>query len=384
MRTLIAEQLFDGERIRCDIPLAIGEDGRIISVGGEAPAEAERLDGLLAPGLVDVQVNGGGGVLFNNDPSVNALGKMSGAHARFGTTGFVPTLITDELDVMRRAADAVSAALREGVPGVVGVHFEGPHLSAPKKGTHEEKFIRPLSDEELAIYARDDLGIKVVTLAPENVSLEDIRKLVSLGVKVCLGHSNADGATAAAAVQAGATGFTHLYNAMSPLQSREPGMVGTALISDDAWCGLIADGHHVCAEAMQLALKAKPRGKVMLVTDAMSLVGSDENSFPLFDRVVTKVGDKLTSTTGELAGSHLDMIGAVRNIRDWCGMDLEEALRMGGLYPAQFLGSAAGRIEAGAPADLILLDENLQVQKTWIGGRKFFQNKFATSFEKRT
>lgn len=371
-RTFIAEQLFDGEQIRCDIPLVLDDAGHIASVGGAAPAGAERLAGLLAPGLVDVQVNGGGGVLFNNDPSINALGKMSAAHARFGTTAFVPTLITDEVEVMQQAADAVSAALREGVPGVIGVHFEGPHLSAPKKGTHEERFIRPLSDEELAIYAREDLGVKVVTLAPENVAVADIRKLVSLGVKVCLGHSNADGATAAAAIEAGATGFTHLYNAMSPLHSREPGMVGTALISDGAWCGLIADGHHVCAEAMTLALKAKPRGKVILVTDAMSLVGSDETSFPLFDRVVTKLGDKLTSTTGELAGSHLDMISAVRNIHNWCGVELTEALRMGGLYPAQFLGREAGRIQVGVRADLILLDERLQVRKTWIGGREVF------------
>ena len=370
-QAFIAQQLFDGEQLRSDVALTI-EGGKVVALGGEAAADAVYLKGLLAPGLIDVQVNGGGGALFNNDTTVNALGKMSAAHARFGTTGFMPTLITDQVDVMQRAADAVSAALKEGVPGVLGVHFEGPHLSTPKKGTHEEKFIRPLSDEELAIYAREDLGLKMVTLAPENVSPADIQKLVDLGVKVCLGHSNADGKTAAAAVAAGATGFTHLYNAMSPLHSRDPGMVGTALISDGCWCGLIADGHHVSAEAMTLALKAKPRGKIMLVTDAMSLVGSDDMSFPLFDRIVTRDGDKLTSTTGELAGSHLDMIGAVRNIRDWCGVELTEALRMAGLYPAQFLGSAGGRIQQGAPADLILIDDELQVQKTWINGQEVF------------
>lgn len=371
-RTLIAEQLFDGENVRRDVVIVLGDDGCIAALGGEVPADGEHLQGLLAPGLVDVQVNGGGGALFNNDPTVNALGKMSSAHARYGTTGFMPTLITDEVEVMQSAADAVSAAIRESVPGVLGVHFEGPHLSAPKKGTHEERFIRPLTDEELEIYAREDLGIKMVTLAPENVSVADIRKLVDLGVRVCLGHSNADGATAAAALDAGATGFTHLYNAMSPLHSREPGMVGTALISDQAWCGLIADGHHVSAEAMLLAIKAKPRGKIMLVTDAMSLVGSDETSFPLFDRVVTREGDRLTSTTGELAGSHLDMISAVRNIHHWCGVDLFEALRMASLYPAQFLGYEGGRIEKGGPADLILLNDELQVQKTWISGREVF------------
>ncbi|WP_153039147.1 N-acetylglucosamine-6-phosphate deacetylase [Microbulbifer sp. Q7] len=371
VQTFIADKLFDGEQLHTNAAVSV-EGGKVIALGGEPAAGAVRLKGMLAPGLIDVQVNGGGGALFNNDTTVNALGKMSAAHARYGTTGFMPTLITDQVDVMQRAADAVSAALKEGVPGVLGVHFEGPHLSTPKKGTHEEKFIRPLSEEELAIYGRDDLGLKMVTLAPENVSPGDIRKLVDLGVRVCLGHSNADGKTAAAAVAAGATGFTHLYNAMSPLHSRDPGMVGTALISDGCWCGLIADGHHVSAEAMTLALKAKPRGKIMLVTDAMSLVGSEEKSFPLFDRIVTRDGDKLTSTTGELAGSHLDMIGAVRNIREWCGVELTEALRMAGLYPAQYLGCEGGRIAAGASADLILLSDDLQVQRTWIGGQEVF------------
>ncbi|WP_226704927.1 N-acetylglucosamine-6-phosphate deacetylase [Microbulbifer elongatus] len=371
VQAFIADRLFDGEQLHTDVALTI-EGGKVVALGGEPAAGAVRLKGLLAPGLIDVQVNGGGGALFNNDTTVNALGKMSAAHAQFGTTGFMPTLITDQVDVMQKAADAVSAALKEGVPGVLGVHFEGPHLSTPKKGTHEEKFIRPLSSEELAIYAREDLGLKMVTLAPENVSAEDIRKLVDLGVKVCLGHSNADGKTAAAAVAAGAAGFTHLYNAMSPLHSRDPGMVGTALISDNCWCGLIADGHHVSAEAMTLALKAKPRGKIMLVTDAMSLVGSDEKSFPLFDRIVTRDGDRLTSTTGELAGSHLDMIGAVRNIRDWCHVELSEALRMAGLYPAEFLGTDLGRIREGGAADMILLDDDLQVQKTWISGQEVF------------
>ena len=368
----IAEQLFDGDKVHSDVALIIGNDGCVQSIGGDAPAEAERLHGLLVPGLVDVQVNGGGGALFNNEPTLDSLGKMSAAHARFGTTGFMPTLITDEVEVMRLAADAVAAALHESVPGVLGIHFEGPHLSAPKKGTHEERFIRPLNEEELAIYARDDLGLKMVTLAPENVAPEDIHKLVSLGVRVCLGHSNANGATVAAALEAGASGFTHLYNAMSPFHSREPGMVGMALISDDAWCGLIADGHHVCKEAMLLALKAKPRGKIMLVTDAMSLVGSDETSFPLFDRVVTRQGDKLTSTTGELAGSHLDMIGAVRNMHQWCEVELFEALRMASLYPAQFLQAELGRIVEGGRADMILVDDRLQVQKTWISGRDVY------------
>jgi len=369
---LVAERLFDGEQMLEDAVLVVDDHGRIISLGGETPAGAQYVPGLLAPGLVDVQVNGGGGVLFNQEPTVDGLRAIGMAHAQFGTTAFLPTLITDRFDTMSHAANAVSEALREEVPGVIGIHFEGPHLSVPKKGTHEQSFIRPLSDAEWTLYARDDLGIKVVTLAPETVPVEDIHRLVSLGVCVCLGHSNADGETVRAALAAGATGFTHLYNAMSPLHSREPGMVGTALISDNAWCGLIADGHHVCSEAMTLALKTKPQGKLLLVTDAMSLVGSEAPSFPLFDRVVTREGDKLTSSTGELAGSHLDMIGAVRNICQWCDLGIDEGLRMASLYPAQFLGLHVGRIFPGARADLILLDESRRVQKTWIGGSQVF------------
>ncbi|BBM02220.1 N-acetylglucosamine-6-phosphate deacetylase [Microbulbifer sp. GL-2] len=369
---LVAERLFDGEQVHEDAVLVVDDHGRIISLGGETPAGAQYVPGLLAPGLIDVQVNGGGGVLFNQEHSVDGLRTIGMAHAQFGTTAFLPTLITDRFDIMSHAANAVSEALREEVPGVVGIHFEGPHLSVPKKGTHEQSLIRPLSDAEWILYARDDLGVKVVTPAPETVPVEDIHRLVSLGVCVCLGHSNADGETVRAALAAGATGFTHLYNAMSPLRSREPGMVGTALISDSAWCGLIADGHHVCSEAITLALKTKPQGKLILVTDAMSLVGSDAHSFPLFDRVVTREGDKLTSSTGELAGSHLDMIGAVRNICQWCNLRIDEGLRMASLYPAQFLGLHVGRIFPGARADLILLDESRRVQKTWIGGSQVF------------
>ncbi|WP_444889588.1 N-acetylglucosamine-6-phosphate deacetylase [Microbulbifer sp. DLAB2-AA] len=369
---LVAEKLFDGERILEDVSLIIDDDGRIASVGKSPQSSATYLQGLLAPGLVDVQVNGGGGVLFNQEPNVAGLRTMGEAHARFGTTAFLPTLITDRLDIMQEAANAVSAALHQQVSGVIGIHFEGPHLSVPKKGTHEQSFIRPLGDEEWQIYAREDLGIKVVTLAPETVPMEDISRLSSMGVRVCLGHSNADGETVRSALQAGAVGFTHLYNAMSPLHSREPGMVGSALVSDEAWCGIIADGHHVSAEAITLALKVKPHGKLLLVTDAMSLVGSDALSFPLFDRVVTREGDKLTSSTGELAGSHLDMMGAVRNISDWCGLDICESLRMASLYPCQFLGSQGGRIVPGTKANFILLDRNFNVQKTWIGGRQVY------------
>lgn len=372
--TLIAERLFDGEQFHQDVPVTV-EDGRVLSLDTATGATEIRLQGTLVPGFIDVQVNGGGGVLFNDTPTAAAIEAIGAAHARFGTTGYLPTLITDGVETMARAADAAAEAIAKGSTGVLGVHFEGPHLSVPKKGVHPESHIRRIGDRELEIFARQDLGIKVVTLAPENVSPEVIRALVETGVKVCLGHSNADYATTVAALEAGATGFTHLYNAMSALTSREPGVVGAAIDSDDAWCGLIVDGHHVHSAAARIAIKAKPRGKVMLVTDAMPPVGMDENaSFELFGIQVVRQGDKLNALTGELAGCVLDMAGAVQNTVDMLGLPQAEAIRMASLYPAAFLGidDRVGTLAVGKQADLVLLDGHGHCRGTWIGGRQVF------------
>jgi len=367
--TLIAEQLFDGEAFHRDVPVTI-EDGLIASLDTASGAKEIRYPGTLVPGFIDVQVNGGGGALFNTSPTVACIETIGKAHARFGTTGFLPTLITDDVQVMAKAADAVASAVAQKSAGVLGVHFEGPHLSVPKKGVHPQGFIREITEAELAIFCRQDLGIRVVTLAPENVSPEVIRLLVESGVKVCLGHSNADYDTVVAALAAGATGFTHLYNAMSPLGSREPGVVGAAIESETAWCGLIVDGHHVHPAAARVALRAKPRGKVMLVTDAMPPVGmDDETSFELFGTQVLRVGDRLNAVTGELAGCVLDMATAVENCVKMLGLPLGEALRMASLYPAQYLGlNKKGRLVNGFDADFVVLDEHQYVKATYIAG----------------
>lgn len=372
--TLIAEQLFDGEAFYRDVPVTI-EDGLIASLDTASGAKEIRYPGTLVPGFIDVQVNGGGGALFNSSPTVACIETIGKAHARFGTTGFLPTLITDDVQVMAKAADAVASAVAQKSAGVLGVHFEGPHLSVPKKGVHPQGFIREITEAELAIFCRQDLGIRVVTLAPENVSPEVIRLLVESGVKVCLGHSNADYDTVVAALAAGATGFTHLYNAMSPLGSREPGVVGAAIESETAWCGLIVDGHHVHPAAARVALRAKPRGKVMLVTDAMPPVGmDDETSFELFGTQVLRVGDRLNAVTGELAGCVLDMATAVENSVKMLGLPLGEALRMASLYPAEFLGIAenVGRLAVGQRADLVLLDNQHKVQANYIAGNAVY------------
>ncbi|MCL1068252.1 N-acetylglucosamine-6-phosphate deacetylase [Shewanella olleyana] len=385
-QTLIVDKYFDGQQFKQRAAItveqgvitainAIDEKGLDLQFVDEAALEnVLHLHGTLVPGFVDVQVNGGGGALFNAQPTLECIKTIGRAHAQFGTTGFLPTLITDQVDVMAQAADAVAMAIKSNAAGVLGIHFEGPHLSVPKKGVHPQSFIRSISDEELSIFSRKDLGLKVVTLAPENVSVEVIKTLVANDVKVCLGHSNADYETVVAALDAGADGFTHLFNAMSGFGSREPGMVGAALESEQAWCGLIVDGHHVHSATAKLAIKVKPQGKVMLVTDAMPPVGMGENaSFELFGTEVVRQGDRLNAKSGELAGCVLDMVGAVNNSVTMLGLRHEEALRMASLYPAQYLNKhTLGKIEIGQQADFVLLNSLNTVSQTYIKGELIY------------
>ncbi len=361
-------KLFDGEQWQHNVVVSFS-NGLIDAVTATSAAEVQNL--TLAPGFIDVQVNGGGGVLFNSAPTIQTLRTMVKAHASFGSSALLPTVITDSIAVMQQTADVIAEAIACKLPGVLGVHFEGPHLSVPKKGVHPQAFIRPLSEQELAIYARTDLGVKMVTVAPENISPAQISQLVALGVIVCLGHSNADGASVDAAIAAGATGFTHLYNAMSPLTSREPGMVGVALANPDTWCGIIFDGYHVHPTAAKLALASKPRGKLLIVTDAMSPVGTTDTEFNFFDGKVTRTGNKLTAESGQLAGSVLNMAGAVQYAVTELEVTQTEALRMASLYPAEFIGKSTsmGRIAPGYRADFVLLDETGQAQQCWIGGQ---------------
>ncbi|MEZ9196438.1 N-acetylglucosamine-6-phosphate deacetylase [Shewanella sp. 10N.286.54.B9] len=373
-QTIVAERLFDGQQFHSELPITF-EDGNIIAFDTVQGAKESKVKGTVCPGFIDVQVNGGGGVLFNATPTRQGIEAIGLAHAKFGTTAYLPTLITDNVSVMQHAADAVADAIAAKSSGVLGVHFEGPHLSIPKKGVHPQPHIRRISNAELEVFSRQDLGVRVVTLAPENVSPEVISALVESGVKVCLGHSNADYDTVKAALDAGATGFTHLFNAMSAFGSRSPGMVGAALESADAWCGLIVDGHHVHPAAAKVAINAKPKGKVMLVTDAMPPVGLDsEESFELFGTEVIRVGDRLNAVTGELAGCVLDMAGAVKNTVSMLELSPEEAIRMASLYPAKFLGldKQFGSLEIGKRADLVLINDEYKVQQTYIGGQLIF------------
>tara|TARA_B110000091_G_scaffold197855_1_gene226406 strand:- start:102 stop:1241 length:1140 start_codon:yes stop_codon:yes gene_type:complete len=373
---LHVQRLFDGQNYSDDQVLTI-DDGKIIAIDQKITTIDYYIKGLLAPGFIDLQVNGGGGSLFNDCPSVDKVKTIMTAHAQFGTTGMMPTLITDKVDVMAQAADVIAQTLKDGVLGILGIHFEGPHLSLAKKGAHSAEFIREITDKEWRILARKDIGQVIVTLAPETVSTADIKRMVRLGIKVCLGHTNADYTTAQQAVDAGATGFTHLFNAMSPWQGREPGVVGTALLNDQTSCGLIVDGHHVDLVTCQLAIKIKPKGRVFLVTDAMPPLGTDETEFAFFDRTVRLANGKLTSTTGELAGSILDMASAVRNCHQRLNITLGEAIRMASQYPANFLNGDSDvestTLKFGADANFVVLNDNVEVQETWISGQRIFK-----------
>lgn len=355
--------LLDGDRIEA------------VVASGDAclrAAEVHDLEGRwLLPGFIDVQVNGGGDVLFNDAPTVDTIRRIGAAHRRFGTTGFLPTLVSDDAEVMRDAIAAVDAAIAAGVPGVLGLHLEGPYLAPERRGAHDAAKFRVPDAREIDLVCSLRRGVTVLTLAPEAVAPGLVREFAARGVVVCLGHSGASYEQARAALDAGARGFTHLYNAMSPLQSRAPGVVGAALEDRASWCGLIVDGHHVHPAALRVALAAKPRGRLMLVTDAMPPVGGRLDRYTLAGATITCRDGRCVTPDGVLAGSALDMAGAVRNAVSMLGVELAEAARMAAAYPADFLGLAAshGRIEAGLRADLVELDAGLAVHRTWIGGR---------------
>ncbi len=369
---IAAGRIFDGEQFLYDQAVIV-ENGLVTQVlpEGQVPGAARYPDSTLVPGFVDVQVNGGGGVLFNDSPTVEGIRAIMAAHRRFGTTSLLPTLISDRWEVIMQAASAIESALQQQVPGIRGIHFEGPYLSTARKGVHDAGALRHPDADALALFTSGNLGTVVVTLAPERVDLEFISQLASKRVRVCLGHSEASYEQAAAALSAGASGFTHLFNAMTPLSSRAPGMVGAALDDPSSYCGIIADGHHVHEASLRVAIRVKPRGKVLLVTDAMPCVGTHAQSFRLGSEHVRVEQGRCTTASGTLAGSALNMAAAVRYTTDALGLPLAEALRMASLYPAAFLrlDGQIGRIRPGFAADFALLDRELRVETTWIGGQ---------------
>lgn len=323
----------------------------------------------LLPGFVDVQVNGGGGLLFNDDPSGETAIRIARAHRDFGTTSLLPTLISDDLDKVEQAIRAIDGEVARKTPGIAGIHIEGPFLNVEKRGVHDERKLRQLSNEAIAILTSAEHAQVVVTLAPERARLDQIARLVECGIKVCIGHTNATFDETRGALAAGVSGFTHLFNAMPAMQSRNPGVIAAALESS-AWCGIILDGKHVHPAMLRLALRAKSDRRLMLVTDAMPVVGTDMDHFYLNNQRINVADGMCLSESGTLAGSALSMIEAVENAMTMLDLGIDEAAAMASRIPCSFLGIAdrAGSIAPGRRADLLRVSPTFAIRQVWIGG----------------
>lgn len=368
--------IFDGAALRPGSVLV--EDDTIAAV---LPADAtvpgarrQHLSGgILAPGFVDLQVNGGGGVMFNDAPEPETLVRIAEAHARLGALSILPTLITDTAETTRRAVAAVSRALAAGIPGIVGLHLEGPHLSQARKGAHDPALIRPMAAEDLGFLcdAARSLPVLKITIAPECVDNEQISKLADAGALISLGHTDAGHASCVAAVEAGARVVTHLFNAMSPLAVRDPGLVGAALGLGALSAGVIADGIHVHPATLRIALAAKAGpGALFLVSDAMATAGSEIDTFTLNGREIRRAAGRLTLADGTLAGADLDLAQAIRVLTRQVGATLVQALSMATSIPADVagIGGDAGRLLPGRRADLVHLSPELHLSGVWRRG----------------
>lgn len=371
---LQAATIFDGERLLKEHAVLVEKD-RVLKIipAGDVPGQCERQElseGFLAPGFVDIQVNGGGGVMLNNAPSRETLDTMTAGHRSVGTTSIMPTVLSDTPDILHAGVDAVREARRQGNAGILGIHIEGPFFDTGKRGTHKASMIRsPQAEDMQWLCSLDDLNV-IVTLAPEHVQPGWIKKLADARLRVCAGHTNASYEQIKDAVGEGLQGFTHVFNAMSPLTARKPGAVGAALECDETWAGIIADGHHVHPASINIAHRAKPAGKLMLVSDAMSTVGSEDASFELYGERIKLLDGRLVNSEGALAGSAIGLIDAVRYVNSTVGLSLEESLRMASLYPAAFLGldEMLGRIASGYRADFVHFDSDFRVINTWVAG----------------
>jgi N-acetylglucosamine-6-phosphate deacetylase len=379
MRTLTGARLFTGEAMLDGFSLIIdGERIADLVPDDQIPEGAELVrcpqGSTLAPGFIDAQANGAGGVLFNDEPTEAAVLAIARALRRSGGTGLLPTLITDDRAKMAGAAEAVIAASRIPGSGILGIHFEGPFISPNRPGVHNPQYIRPLDEEDIAFLTglpeRMPQGRVLLTIAPEEVEDSVIARLAEAGIVVSAGHTVASFERTREAVGHGLRGFTHLFNAMPPISSRQPAVTTAALTGRETWCGIIVDGIHVHPEVLKMALSAKGPDRFFLVTDAMPPVGTDATSFELYGQRILRRDGRLVTEDGTLAGADIDMASAVRNCVHMLGLPLEKALAMASRHPAEFLrlDGRFGRLATGYRADLVLLGQDLEVLKTWAGG----------------
>jgi N-acetylglucosamine-6-phosphate deacetylase len=368
-----ARTLFDGVNLREGAAVVIRGE-RIVGVCGRDEISSsvpvqELPDAVwLAPGFIDIQVNGGGDLLFNDAPTPETIQAIAQAHRRFGTTALLPTLISDSPDKMPKALAAAEQAAAAN-PSILGIHLEGPFLAPEKAGVHDLGVVRRPTEGDIALITAKRKCATLVTLAPEQVGEGIIAALAGAGIHLALGHSMATYAQTVAAMRQGVTGFTHLFNAMRPLQAREPGPIAAALESPDAWYGLIVDGIHVAPAMLRLALRGA--GHPILVTDAMPPVGGTRQSFKLNGEDILVRDGRCAAREGTLAGAYLDMATAVRNCVQLLDLPLRDALRFASTHPAQFLGlgHVLGRLLPGYRADMVALDPAaIKVVRTWVAG----------------
>src|SRR5271166_4552608 len=375
MKVFTGARLFDGERFLDDHALVVyGDAIRGFVELKDRPRGGEQVDlggGILAPGFVDWQINGGGGVLFNAEPTVEGIARIAAAHRREGVTGFLPTVVTDAPEVLAEALTAVRLA-HVRVPGALGIHVEGPFIDPRRKGVHPPEWIRPMREKDAEALIAMRAGVMVVTLAPASVSLEMIARLAEAGIVVSLGHSDATAEEAQAVFDAGARAATHLYNAMSQLSSRAPGVVGAVLADPRVICGLIADGEHAHALAYRTAIAAKGVRGIALISDAMPPAAGGPDTFELQGRKIMRKGHKLVDESGTLAGAAITMRDAIDYVVKALGLPLADALMMATLTPARLLGldDQIGRIATGHRADLVHLTDALAVAGVRVRGRR--------------
>ena len=371
---LTGARVFDGTGIQDGMAVVV--EGKVITnvlPVSQLPRDIEVQDlkgGILSAGFIDVQVNGGGGALMNDNPTIETVKRIAQSHRRFGTTGLLPTVITDDQKIIDQAIVSVQDAVGNHVPGVLGIHLEGPFLDVVRKGAHPENFIRTMTQRDVEHIVAIDCGSVMLTLAPNKVPAKFITELSRRGVMISLGHADATVVEVQQALGAGARAFTHVYNAMSQLNGREPGMVGACLSDSESYCGVIVDGLHVDDVALKVLFAAKSKDRIMLITDAMPPAAGGPDSFELQGRIARRVGNRLQLSDGTLAGSIVTMDETVRRCVQ-LGVKLEDALRIASLVPAYFLRreTELGRVAKGFIASLVHLSDNLYVNKTWINGQ---------------
>ena len=374
-QAITGSKLFNGKKFIEHKALLI-DDQHIAGIVNEdaipTDFQVKKLEGgILSPGFIDLQVNGGGGKLFNNSPDKESLNTIISAHQYFGTTSIMPTVISDSLNILQKCTDTISNEI-DNNHSLLGIHIEGPFFNVKYRGVHQKQYINTINASYLNLFETLDKFPVMLTLAPECISIKQLKHLKSLGFKILAGHTDANYDQLEEAVKYGLDGFTHLFNAMGQISAREPGVVGSAFDFDETSASIIVDLHHVHPSLINLSFKQKPKGKLFFVSDSMATINHGEPSFELYDEVVSESNGRIINSEGKLAGSSITQIDAIKNAYQKCSIPLESAISMATLYPAEYLGVSdyIGQLKKGYRADLTHFDSNFHVQNVWLAGKQ--------------